>query len=133
MEISQRLPALVTNTDGLLSWAKNALSDVGFSPKMCNRIAVVIEEIFVNICSYAYPNGAGDAYIQLSWNGKTLRLTFEDSGVPFNPLEKPDKDLPKSVDDLTIGGFGIHIAKKCMDTLSYEYRDGKNVLTMTKE
>ena len=61
----------------------------------------------------------------------TFRMT--DKGIPFDPLTKPDPDITLSAEDREIGGLGIFIAKKTMDSISYSYEKGENVLTMTKK
>jgi anti-sigma regulatory factor (Ser/Thr protein kinase) len=60
----------------------------------------------------------------------TFRLT--DKGVPFDPLKKPDPDITLSAEERDIGGLGIFIAKKTMDSISYSYENEENVLTMIK-
>ena len=65
-------------------------------------------------------------------NGE-VALKFEDEGVPYNPLEKDDPDVTLSVEDREIGGLGIFMVKKSMDDMYYEYKDGKNILTLMKK
>ena len=98
------------------------------------QVDVAVEEIFVNIAHYAYAPGTGAATVQAeaSAETKTLTVTFIDSGVPYNPLEKPDPDVTLSAEDRQIGGLGIYMVKKSMDDMRYEYRDGRNVLTLEK-
>ena len=69
------------------------------------------------------------------FDAENRRLTFRmsDSGVPFDPLKKPDPDITLSADERDIGGLGIFITKKTMDTVEYAYENGKNILTMIKE
>jgi anti-sigma regulatory factor (Ser/Thr protein kinase) len=56
-----------------------------------------------------------------------------DKGVPFDPLKKPDPDITLSAEEREIGGLGIFITKKTMDTVTYAYENGENILTMTKK
>ena len=65
--------------------------------------------------------------------GCTLTVSFTDSGKPFNPLELPDPDITLSAEKRRIGGLGIYLTKKFMDKVEYEYRDGKNILTIKKD
>ena len=58
---------------------------------------------------------------------------MSDRGVPFDPLKKPDPDLTLLADEREIGGLGIFITKKTMDSVTYAYENGKNVLTMMKK
>ena len=59
-------------------------------------------------------------------------ITFTDGGIPFNPLQKEDPDVTLSAEERKIGGLGIYMTKKSMDNVRYEYRDGKNILTLVK-
>ena len=94
-----------------------------------NQIDLAVEEIFVNIAHYS---GAGEAIINCSFDNDKLEITFSDSGVPFNPLAKPDPDLTLNAEEREIGGLGIFLTKKFMDTVSYEYKDGINCLRIIK-
>ena len=101
-------------------------------PKAQMQIDLSAEEIFVNIANYAYPDGPGDAQIRLSEENSVVTLIFTDSGIPYDPLQKAEPDLTLSAEDRQIGGLGVFLVKKNMDTVSYRYENGKNVLTMTK-
>ena len=94
-----------------------------------NQIDLAVEEIFVNIAHYS---GADEAIINCSFENDKLEITFSDSGVPFNPLAKPDPDLTLNAEKREIGGLGIFLTKKFMDTVSYEYKDGMNCLRIIK-
>ena len=61
-----------------------------------------------------------------------VEITFVDNGVPYDPLKKTDPDTTLSIEDRDIGGLGILIVKKTMDHINYEYKDGKNILTIKK-
>ena len=103
-------------------------------PSVCdemilNQIDLAVEEIFVNIANYS---GSDDASINCSFENDKLEVTFSDSGVPFNPLAKPDPDITLNAEEREIGGLGIYLTKKFMDTVSYEYKDGMNCLRIIK-
>ena len=94
-----------------------------------NQIDLAVEEIFVNIAHYS---GSAEAIINTSFENDKLEVTFSDSGVPFNPLAKPDPDITLNAEEREIGGLGIFLTKKFMDTVSYEYKDGMNCLRIIK-
>ena len=123
-----------------------ALSDIlGFVDQMLEKyecpmkvqtaICVAIEEVFVNVAHYAYGDGEGDVILGISFNEETHTITFRmvDKGIPFDPLKKPDPDITLSADEREIGGLGIFITKKTMDSVSYAYENGENILTMIKK
>lgn len=113
------------------------LEDYGCSMKTQMLIDVTVEEIFVNIASYAYPEEPGDARIEVSsdmtGSGKNcIRITFSDWGIPFDPLGHEDPDLSLPVEKRSIGGLGIYMVKKNMDQVSYEHLDDQNKFTICK-
>ena len=101
-------------------------------PKM--QIDIATDEIFSNIARYAYTPETGDATIRIEFSDepKSVRITFIDKGVPYNPLEKDDPNTTLSAEEREIGGLGIFMVKKSMDNMEYEYKDGQNILSITK-
>lgn len=99
------------------------------------KIGLSVEEAVENVVRYAYNGGIGWLEAGTSLDHDTLVLTIElrDAGTPFNPLEIPDPDITLPADEREIGGLGIYLCKKMMDSISYRYEDGNNVLTMTKK
>lgn len=99
------------------------------------RIRLSIEEAVENVVRYAYDGGIGwlEAGTQINNESPVLTIELRDAGVPFNPLEREDPDISLSADERQIGGLGIFLCKKMMDSISYRYEDGNNILTMTKK
>jgi anti-sigma regulatory factor (Ser/Thr protein kinase) len=99
------------------------------------KLRLSIEEAVENVVRYAYDGGIGwlEAGTSLDQDSLVLTIELRDAGVPFNPLEKEDPDVTLSADEREIGGLGIFLCKKMMDTIEYRYEDGNNVLTMTKK
>ncbi len=102
--------------------------------KIQMQIDVAVEEIFVNIANYAYGTGEGPATVRINVDNqnKIVDITFIDNGVPYDPLAKEDPDITLSAQERQIGGLGIFMVKKSMDDVTYEYRDGHNILTLKK-
>ena len=102
--------------------------------KIQTAVCVAIEEAFVNVARYAYKGGEGEVTLEIGFNTESRTVTFRmrDKGVPFDPLKKPDPDITLSAEEREIGGLGIFITKKTMDSVEYNYENGENILTMTK-
>ena len=98
------------------------------------QVDIAVEEIFVNIAHYAYTPDTGLARIlvEIREDPVEIRITFEDQGIPYNPLAREDPDVTLSAEKRKIGGLGIFMTKKAMDDVCYEYRDNKNLLTIIK-
>lgn len=96
-------------------------------------IEISLEELFVNISHYAYPEGNGWAEIHVGVENGVMELTLIDGGIPFDPLAKPDPDVTLMAEDRQIGGLGIYMVKQKMDAMEYERKDDKNILTIRKK
>ena len=122
------------NLQTIIDFATEQLEMRECPMKTSMQLELVIEEIFVNIASYAYHPEIGLATfcIEFEENPAAVKMTFLDKGKPYNPLEKDDPDTTLDVDERDIGGLGIFLVKKNVDEISYEYADGKNILRMKK-
>lgn len=91
---------------------------------------VVVEELVVNIVDYSNSDYLD---VEIMRDEKCITLRFRDGGVPFNPLEKEVPDFSIPMEDRKIGGLGIFLVTKYMDTVTYEHAGGENILTVKKE
>jgi len=126
--------AKVESLESVTAFLDRELGSLNCPALAKGQINVAVDEIFGNIAHYAYGEGTGEATIRLevSPDRSEVAITFTDSGLPFNPLEakKPDVTLPAK--ERKKGGLGIYLVKKTMNDVTYEYKDGKNNLTIKK-
>lgn len=127
-----RVPAKLEGMDVILAFVSYLLDINGCSTKTRTQLRIAIEELYVNVTLYAYPDGNGWAEIRGSIEDGVATFTLIDSGRPFDPLAKEDPDTMLSGEDREIGGLGIFMVKNTMDEMEYEYRDGCNQLMMRK-
>ena len=127
--------AKVEALSDVLGFVDQTLEGYGCPMKIQTAICVAIEEIFVNVAHYAYGDGEGDMTLGIGFDEGSREITFRmtDKGTPFDPLKKPDPDITLPAEEREIGGLGIFITKKTMDTVTYAYENGENVLTMIKK
>ena len=128
------IEAKKTNLDAVLSFIDEQLGEAECSKKTRMTIDVAVEELFVNISSYAYDPKIGTAVVQVSVHNEPLsvEITFIDNGKPYDPLAKPAPNVTLDAEHRQIGGLGIFMVKKSMDDVQYEYKDGRNILTIKK-
>ena len=102
---------------------------------LCFKLRLSIEEAVDNVVRYAYDGGIGwlEVGTRIDNDAPILTIELRDAGTPFNPLDRDDPDITLSAEDRQIGGLGIFLCKKLMDSISYRYEDGNNILTMTKK
>lgn len=135
MMIELTIEAMVSNLEKVLAFVDAELEKLDCPMKAQIQIDVAVEELFVNIANYAYAPEIGTATVQFEAapNSGTVEITFLDRGIPYDPLAKPDPNVTLSAEERQIGGLGIYMAKKSMDDMRYEYRDGQNILTIIKK
>lgn len=128
------LEATVENLTEVMAFLEERLEQADCPMKTQMQLAVAAEEIYVNIAHYAYAPDTGNATVrmEITDDPRGAAITFIDRGVPFDPLKKPDPDVSLSAEERGIGGLGIYMTKKTMDEMRYEYKDGRNILTMVK-
>lgn len=126
--------ATTDNLQDVIDFATSQLEEHDCSMKVVMQMELVIEEIFVNVSSYAYHPDTGDVTICVDFaeNPSAVEMTFIDGGKPYNPLEKEDPDTTLGIDEREIGGLGIFLVKKNVDDIAYENADGKNILRVKK-
>lgn len=128
------IDAKLENLPSVTEFVIDALESRDCPMKVTMQMELVIEEIFVNVASYAYKNDAGKVTICRSFDEepRALNLIFADSGTPYNPLEHKDPDTSLGAEEREIGGLGIFLVKKNVDEIFYKYENGQNILTVKK-
>ena len=126
------IPATIESLDEIVLWVDAALRPNGVAEPFISKMTLVIEELFVNIVNYAYPDEPGSVNFTM-YLDPCLKLIISDTGVPFNPLEFSEPDVTLPIDDRNVGGLGIFLSKKLTDRITYERVNGTNVLTVYKK
>lgn len=122
--VKENLPNVIEFVTKLLS--ENA------DGKLVFELELICEEVFVNICNYAYGENVGKAEIEACKLSDCIVVKFIDSGKKFNPLEIAEPNIHAPLEERSIGGLGIFMTKKLSDKLLYERTDNKNILTVIK-
>ena len=128
------IDALIENINTVTAFVDDLLDEIDCPMKSKIQIHIVIDEIFGNICHYAYKDSVGAVTVRVESGNtpKAVFLTFTDNGIPYNPLETEGTDITLSSEERKIGGLGIYLVKKNMDEMKYEYLNQQNRLWMEK-
>lgn len=110
----------------------DSMAAFGFDAEKMLEVQLAAEEACTNITMYAYPDGEGCINIAIEIIGDHLELTIADNGAPFDPTAKKVAISKADVEHRPIGGLGIALTRAMVDEVSYEFRDGKNVLRLIK-
>ena len=121
--------AKIENLNAVLDFVNGLLENC--SPKIQNQIGIVVDEVFSNIAYYAYHPEVGSATVRINIDAD-ITIEFEDSGIAFNPLFAEEPDTTLSAEEREIGGLGLFILKRLMDSVEYRREGNKNILTIKK-
>ena len=126
--------ARVDNLHEVLGFVSDYLEVLDCPPKIRMQMDIAVEELFVNIAHYAYPDGTGKAEIRLrsSQDPKTVEIELRDSGIPYDPTKNEDPDVTLAAEDRDIGGLGVFMVRQYTDGFTYRYENGQNILTIRR-
>lgn len=113
---------------------KGAILSSGLEHSLKLSLILAAEEIFINICSYAFLGKSPDEDKTINFifeHSDRIFIKFEDNGMEYDPTKNVDMDIDYDPDE-QIGGLGKIIAFTIADKIQYEYTDNKNILTMIK-
>ena len=133
--IELTVAATVENIGTVTDFVNEQLEALDCPMKAQMQIDIAIDELFGNISHYAYHPEVGNATVRVEVTEEPLAVmvTFIDGGMPSDPLTTADPDITLSAEERRIGGLGIYMVKKAMDEITYEYKDGKNILSIKKK
>ena len=129
-----RVQATVDNTEKVAEFIGTRLQACGCPFDVQMQIAIAVDEIFGNVVDYAYETETGFATVRIEvhHDPSEALITFSDEGIPYDPLKNDDPDTTLPPDARSTGGLGVYFVKNIMDDVSYEYREGQNILRMRK-
>ena len=128
------IDATLENIPVVTDFVSEQLEQLDCPMKVQIQISIAIDELFSNIARYAYNPTTGSATVQVevTENPLAVVITCIDEGKPYDPLAKEDPDITLSAEEREVGGLGIYMVKKSMDDVTYEYKDGRNILKIKK-
>jgi len=127
------LESKVDNLPIITDFIHNTLTRFQVDASTINKVQLAVDEACTNIMMYAYSSTAGPLTITLEVGGEDITITIKDKGKPFDPTLVPTPDLSSNVDERQIGGLGIYLMRKLMDSVSYSFSpDEGNRLTLRK-
>ena len=124
------------DSEQLVPFIEEIGDELHLSFALVTSLNLALEEALVNSIQYAYAEGeTGDITLTADWDEHLSILTFSliDAGIPFDPTQMPDTDTTLSADERPIGGLGILLIRKIMDSVSYQRIGNENHLVMTKK
>ena len=124
-------PATPTSLRAITEFVREGAMEANLPEGRIGELDLMIEELFMNVCTHAYPQGiSGDVTVTYSVLAPgELSVEVADQGVYFDPLLAEPPDLASTLEDRSMGGLGIHLVKTFAKSLTYRRDQGWNRLT----
>ena len=130
--IEKTFEAKIDNLHEVLGFVEEQLEIHEASMKIITITNISLEEMYANVCMYAYDGQSGPCTIKIWFDGNDANISLIDNGIPFDPLAKEDPDIHAKAEERGIGGLGIYMVKEYMDECTYERVNDQNIFTMRK-
>lgn len=129
---TRSFPATLESLAEVTAFVEGSLDATSCPDATKAKILIAVDEIASNIARYS-GSATMRVTFELAERPRVVRLTFADSGTPWNPLAHRDPNVTEDLASRPIGGLGILMVKKLMDAVRYEWQNGENVLALRKE
>lgn len=133
MNSSIKLKSKIENWKILSQFIESFLKKYYCDKNFVYEFLLSCEEIFVNICFYAYKNSEGEISVDIYLIKNYIKIVFFDNGIKFDPTKFENKNINSKIYSRKPGGLGIFLVKKFMNSMKYARKDNKNILVMTKK
>lgn len=123
----------IEELDALTAFVQTCGEEWQLATEVVFNLQLALEECVTNVIMYAYPPQEKHTLrVTAEWQQPDLRFTVEDSGVPFDPTQVAETDTSLSAEERPIGGLGIFLVRRLMDSVEYRREGEKNLLTLRK-
>lgn len=127
-------PATLDSLAPIHQFVREAAAAVHIDETALYKLIVAVDEFVTNSIVYGYEANdlSGSIRILCEVRAERFVVRIEDTAPAFDPREVPPPDsLDADLADRPMGGLGIFLALRCIDTYKYAYEDGKNVSELT--
>ncbi|MCK7578272.1 MAG: ATP-binding protein [Chromatiales bacterium] len=132
--VTQRLPATIEQLPAAQAFLKSRIEQAGLDPHLGGRLALALEEVFVNVCHYAYPPGQpGEIELRILPSAERFVLDVLDDGQPFDPASLQEPDLTATLEQRTVGGLGWFLVRQMVSELSCRREQGRNLVSLVMQ
>lgn len=126
-----RIPAKLESWETIRTFVFDKVERFSVDQEIAFKVELVLEELVVNVISYAYPGGDGDLEICCDMEDRAgLRISIRDWGEPFNPLERESPDISQDISERQVGGLGVFLVRQMVDRIDYVPVEGGNMLVV---
>ena len=122
------VPGTLESLDVIAKYVMEAAAEAGLERKSAYGIRLAADELATNIISHGYGESGREGVLELraDIDDRTLKISIEDTGIPFDPREHERADTSLPLDERPMGGLGLHLVILSVDEFRYERVGDRN-------
>jgi sigma-B regulation protein RsbU (phosphoserine phosphatase) len=129
---TRAFPAKLTELPGICRWTRDLCARAGIEEAAALDLELCVHELVANLVLHGGATARfAPVRVSLAFDGGSARVRIEDSGRPFDPLLEPERPVPASFEELTLGGYGIPIVRRLARDLRHRREGDRNILEFT--
>jgi len=132
-EFKLHVDAKLENLSQIADFVTESARKFDLDEKSVFQLQLATDEVASNIILHGYTHYTGQIHLSCWREDQKIKIRIEDRGEPFNPLLVDTPNLNTSLEERSPGGLGIHFLKTLTSSVDYEFKNGKNRLTISKD
>jgi serine/threonine-protein kinase RsbW len=132
-EFKLHVDAKLENLSQIADFVTESARKFDLDERSIFQLQLATDEVASNIILHGYTHYTGQIHLSCWREDQKIKIRIEDRGEPFNPLLVETPNLNTSLEERSPGGLGIHFLKTLTSSVDYEFKNGKNRLTISKD
>lgn len=130
-----RIRGVLESVSSACDFVVEMAEHVGLDENAIYHCRLAVDEACTNIVEHAYGSSGAYRFIDVicAQEEQRFMITIMDDGAAYNPLLRPDPNPLSLLDDRQPGGWGVYFIKRFMDDVTYQRKENRNYLSMTKQ
>ena len=116
----------------IFAFVEESCDAAGVDPALHFDLQLAVEEACCNVIEHAYEGKGGEFSVAFAACGPDVAITLRDHGRPFAPEQIAPPDVSVPLAQRRIGGFGLQLMYRLMDSVRFTFTEAGNTLVMIK-
>lgn len=130
--MQREFPRHLNSLAGLYEFTEEIMKSHDLPDGIRFPVHLAMEELFVNMVHYN-PTVTTDIEVGIDVEDQVTVSLVDNGGVEFDVTTRREVDVDSPLEERKPGGLGLHLIQNLVDSLEYQYQDGRGEVIFTKE